>query len=87
MNWKQWKTVRTRRRHLPAQGIPRDEVTLASRSRKGCRACGNSGWIFIIPNHRDNNRNRRMRTLKYGGVGQIMSSPMCFAIRSKSESW
>jgi hypothetical protein len=33
--WKQWKRPRTRRRHLWALGIPRDEVKLATRSRKG----------------------------------------------------
>lgn len=33
--WKQWKRPRTRRRHLLALGIPRDEVKLATRSRKG----------------------------------------------------
>ena len=41
--WKQWKRPRTRRRHLLALGIPRDEVKLASRSRKGYwRMAGNS---------------------------------------------
>jgi len=33
--WKQWKQPRTRRRHLLAVGIPREEVHLATRSRKG----------------------------------------------------
>ena len=33
--WKQWKRPRTRRRHLLALGISKDEVKLASRSRKG----------------------------------------------------
>jgi RNA-directed DNA polymerase len=33
--WKQWKRPRTRRRHLLALGIPRDEVRMATRSRKG----------------------------------------------------
>ena len=33
--WKQWKRPRTRRRHLLALGAKRDEVKLASRSRKG----------------------------------------------------
>jgi len=33
--WKQWKRPRTRRRHLLALGIPRDEVKMATRSRKG----------------------------------------------------
>lgn len=33
--WKQWKRPRTRRRHLLALRIPRDEVKLATRSRKG----------------------------------------------------
>jgi RNA-directed DNA polymerase len=33
--WKQWKRPRTRRRHLLAPGISRDDVKLATRSRKG----------------------------------------------------
>jgi RNA-directed DNA polymerase len=33
--WKQWKQPRTRRRHLLALGIPRTEVHMATRSRKG----------------------------------------------------
>lgn len=33
--WKQWKQPRTRRRHLLSLGIPRKEVHLATRSRKG----------------------------------------------------
>jgi len=33
--WKQWKRPRTRRRHLLALGIAKDEVKLASRSAKG----------------------------------------------------
>ncbi|MGC9458142.1 MAG: group II intron reverse transcriptase/maturase, partial [Halothiobacillaceae bacterium] len=41
--WKDWKRPRTRRRHLLALGIPKDEVQLASRSRKGYwRMAGNS---------------------------------------------
>jgi len=41
--WKQWKRPRTRRRHLLALGSPRDEVKLATRSRKGYwRMAGNS---------------------------------------------
>ncbi|MGH8066928.1 MAG: group II intron maturase-specific domain-containing protein [Candidatus Entotheonellia bacterium] len=41
--WKQWKRPRTRRRHLRALGRSRDEVPLATRSRKGCwRMAGNS---------------------------------------------
>ena len=41
--WKQWKRPRTRRRRLLALGIPRDEVKLATRSRKGYwRMAGNS---------------------------------------------
>ena len=41
--WKDWKRPRTRRRHLLALGIPRDDVKLASRSRKGYwRMAGNS---------------------------------------------
>jgi RNA-directed DNA polymerase len=33
--WKQWKSPRTRRRHLIALGISPEEVKMASRSRKG----------------------------------------------------
>ena len=33
--WKQWKQPRTRRRHLLALGIPREEGHMATRSRKG----------------------------------------------------
>jgi RNA-directed DNA polymerase len=41
--WKQWKRPRTRRRHLLALGISRDDVKLATRSRKGYwRMAGNS---------------------------------------------
>jgi len=41
--WKDWKRPRTRRRHLLALGIPKDEVKLATRSRKGYwRMAGNS---------------------------------------------
>jgi len=41
--WKQWKRPRTRRRHLMALGISKDDVKLASRSRKGYwRMAGNS---------------------------------------------
>jgi RNA-directed DNA polymerase len=41
--WKQWKRPRTRRRHLLALGISKDDVKLATRSRKGCgRMAGNS---------------------------------------------
>ena len=41
--WKQWKQPRTRRRHLLAMGIPREEVHRATRSRKGYwRMAGNS---------------------------------------------
>jgi RNA-directed DNA polymerase len=32
--WKQWKQPRTRRRHLLALGIPKDEVHMTTRSRK-----------------------------------------------------
>jgi len=32
---KQWKQPRTRRRHLLTLGIPREEVHMATRSRKG----------------------------------------------------
>ena len=41
--WKQWKRPRTRRRHLLALGISKDDVKLATRSRKGYwRMAGNS---------------------------------------------
>jgi RNA-directed DNA polymerase len=61
--WKQWKRPRTRRRNLLALGIPRDEVKLASRSRKGYwRMSGNSivqraltkEWLWLqgVPNMR-----------------------------------
>jgi RNA-directed DNA polymerase len=41
--WKQWKRPGTRRRHLLALGIPREEVHRATRSRKGYwRMSGNS---------------------------------------------
>jgi len=41
--WKQWKRPRTRRRHLMSLGISKDDVKLASRSRKGYwRMAGNS---------------------------------------------
>ena len=33
--WKDWKRPRTRRRNLLSLGIPKDEVKMASRSRKG----------------------------------------------------
>lgn len=33
--WKQWKQPRTRRGHLLSLGIPREEVHMATRSRKG----------------------------------------------------
>ena len=33
--WKQWKQPRPRRRHLLTLGIPREEVHMATRSRKG----------------------------------------------------
>ncbi len=33
--WKQWKQPRTRQRHLLALGIPREQVHMATRSRKG----------------------------------------------------
>jgi RNA-directed DNA polymerase len=40
--WKQWQRPRTRRRHLRALGITRDEVKRATRSRKGhWRRAGN----------------------------------------------
>ncbi len=41
--WKDWKRPRTRRRHLLALGISKDDGKLASRSRKGYwRMAGNS---------------------------------------------
>ena len=61
--WKQWKRPRTRRRHLLALGLSRDEVHLATRSRKGYwRLAGNSivqraltnQWLWAqgVPNMR-----------------------------------
>jgi RNA-directed DNA polymerase len=61
--WKQWKRPRTRRRHLLALGLSRDEVQLATRSRKGYwRMAGNSivqraltnQWLWAqgVPNMR-----------------------------------
>jgi hypothetical protein len=42
-SWKPWQRPRTRRRHLLALGLSRDEVHLATRSRKGYwRMAGNS---------------------------------------------
>ena len=41
--WKQWKRPGTRWRHLLALGIPREEIRMATRSRKGYwRMSGNS---------------------------------------------
>lgn len=62
-DWKQWKRPRTRRRPLLALGIPRDEVHLATRSRKGYwRMAGNrivqraltKAWLWKqgVPNMR-----------------------------------
>jgi RNA-directed DNA polymerase len=61
--WKQWKRPRTRRRHLLALGLSRDDVHLATRSRQGCwRMAGNSivqraltnQWLWAqgVPNMR-----------------------------------
>jgi RNA-directed DNA polymerase len=51
--WKQWKQPRTRRRHLLAMGIPRDEVHMATRSRKGYwRMSGNSLLQRALTNRR-----------------------------------
>ena len=61
--WKQWKRPRTRRRHLLALGLARDEVQLATRSRKEYwRMAGNSivqraltnQWLWAqgVPNMR-----------------------------------
>ena len=61
--WKQWKRPRTRRRHLLALGLSRDEVHLATHSRKGYwRMAGNSivqraltnQWLWAqgVPNMR-----------------------------------
>ena len=61
--WKQWKRPRTRRRHLLALGLSRDEVQLATRSRKGYwRMAGNrivqraltNQWLWAqgVPNMR-----------------------------------
>jgi RNA-directed DNA polymerase len=50
--WKQWKQPRTRRRHLLALGIPRDEVHTATRSRKGYwRMSANSILQCALTNH------------------------------------
>ena len=50
--WKQWKQPRTRRRHLLALGIPREEVHMATRSRKGYwRMAGNSIVQRALTNH------------------------------------
>ena len=43
--WKQWKRPRTRRRHLLALGIPRDEVKKASRSRRGYWRMSGNGLV------------------------------------------
>jgi RNA-directed DNA polymerase len=61
--WKQWKRPRARRRNLMALGISREDVKLASRSRKGYwRMSGNSivqraltkEWLWLqgVPNMR-----------------------------------
>ena len=61
--WKQWKRPRARRRNLIALGISREDVKLASRSRKGYwRMSGNSivqralteEWLWLqgVPNMR-----------------------------------
>jgi hypothetical protein len=61
--WKQWKRPRTRRRHLPALGLSRDEVQRATRRRQGYwRMAGNSivrraltnqwWWAQGVPNMR-----------------------------------
>jgi RNA-directed DNA polymerase len=61
--WKQGKRPRTRRRHLLALGLSRDEVPLATRRRKGCwRMAGNrivqraltNQWLWAqgVPNMR-----------------------------------
>jgi RNA-directed DNA polymerase len=61
--WKQWKRPRTRRRHLLALGLSRDQVQRATRSRKGdWRMAGNSivqralthqwWWAQGVPNVR-----------------------------------
>jgi RNA-directed DNA polymerase len=50
--WKQWKQPRTRRRHLLALGIPREEVHMATRSRKGYwRMSANSIVQRALTNH------------------------------------
>ena len=43
--WKQWKRPRTRRRHLIALGIPRDEVSKATRCRRGPWWMSGSGIV------------------------------------------
>jgi RNA-directed DNA polymerase len=73
--WKQWQRPRTRRRHLLALGISRDEVKLATRSRKGYwRMAGNSlvqpalnmPWLWQqgVPNMR-----QQWLDLHYGASG------------------
>jgi RNA-directed DNA polymerase len=43
--WKQWKRPRTRRRHLMAMGISKDDVKLATRSRKGYWRMARNGIV------------------------------------------
>ena len=77
--WKQWKRPRARRRNLLALGIPRDEVKLASRSRKGYwRMSGNSivqraltkDWLWRqgVPNMR-----QQWIDLHYGNAAEPVS--------------
>jgi len=73
--WKQWKRPRARRRNLIALGISREDVKLASRSRKGYwRMSGNSivqraltkKWLWLqgVPNMR-----QQWIDLHYGNSG------------------
>lgn len=43
--WKQWKRPRTPRHHLVALGIPKDEVRMATRSRKGYWRMSHNGIV------------------------------------------
>jgi len=77
--WKQWKRPRARRRNLMALGITREDVKLASRSRKGYwRMSGNSiaqraltkEWLWLqgVPNMR-----QQWIDLHYGGAATPVS--------------
>jgi RNA-directed DNA polymerase len=77
--WKQWKRPRARRRNLMALGISREDVKLASRSRKGYwRMAGNSivqraltkEWLWLqgVPNMRQQGSD-----LHYGAAASPVS--------------